>query len=157
MFNLPWHLTSSGWNSTFLEGWLISPNLNRSTSPRRGNKTYWVFQIVVKSFTIQPTNSREVCPRLVSKGIWIRNRYSTPNTAMIFCPKNNDLKPTDSTYIGKSINWLFYQNLYHRKLFLGELFSQELILAHSCVRKQNKRKYTHTKSNNNNKQINKHN
>ena len=25
---------------------------------------------------------------------------------------------------------MFYQNLYHRKLFLGELFSQELILAH---------------------------
>ena len=25
---------------------------------------------------------------------------------------------------------MFYQNLHHRKLFLGELFSQELILAH---------------------------
>ena len=26
---------------------------------------------------------------------------------------------------------MFYQNLYHRKLFLGKLFSQELILAHT--------------------------
>jgi hypothetical protein len=26
---------------------------------------------------------------------------------------------------------MFYQNLYHRKLFLGELFSQELILANT--------------------------
>jgi hypothetical protein len=28
---------------------------------------------------------------------------------------------------------MFYQNLYHRKLFLGELFSQVLILAHNCT------------------------
>ena len=54
---------------------------------------------------------------------------------------------------------MFYQNLYHRKLFLGELFSQELILAHSCVRKQTTEN-THTQNqiitiNKGNKQINK--
>jgi hypothetical protein len=31
---------------------------------------------------------------------------------------------------------MFYQNLYHRKLFLGKLFSQELILAHTSTLKQ---------------------
>ena len=31
---------------------------------------------------------------------------------------------------------MFYQNIYHRKLFLGKLFSQELILAHTSTLKQ---------------------